>query len=259
MYGSNNPVTNSDPLGLFDYDTRLKTSKQYNIDVAVLQNELKWKGYYSGEIDGLYGQQTLYAVNAYKNATGLGNEGDNWGVVGAQTWESLGLIFRTRDDKNAGVEIATFGLKQYKDFSEPVYNALICDVIDFVDKASEPLWFYGQVNTGRPWDIKYKDNWNRKIAYNTFPGSYKSPIALFDGITTPEALGNITYGYLGAAAGFPQNILLMGGDAAANGVSISVEGAIKGIIGIIRSADTVEDKENIQRGYNWYLTGRLVW
>ncbi|GEM_PF-3844334 len=120
MYVGNNPIIFIDPWGLFDYNTRLSTNTKYNEDVEVLQNELKWLGFYNGEIDGLFGQQTLEAVNAYKENMNLGNAGKNWGVVGLQTWTS-----RTGDDINAGVEIIMVGgRKQYKDFSNPINTAL---------------------------------------------------------------------------------------------------------------------------------------
>ena len=88
---------------MFDYDDKLSVSTKYNEDVKVMQNELAWLGYYSGEIDGYFGQKTLDAVNLYKNAMGLGNTGSDWGVVGVQTWSSLGLIYRTQQDIDAEI------------------------------------------------------------------------------------------------------------------------------------------------------------
>ncbi len=79
----------------------------------------------------------------------------------------------------------------------------------------------------------------------------KKKIISIIGIVT-IALGNITYGYLGSAAGFSKSTLLQGGDAAANGVSLSPKGIYKGLQGIIKSVDSQEDKDNITKGINWY-------
>lgn len=114
------------------------------------------------------------------------------------------------------------------------------------------VWFYNQVKTDADWDIKLEEKWNTTIASGTYPGNCLTQVMLYGELTTPEALGNITYGYLGTAAGFPKSILLKGGDAAANGVSFRPKGIYKGLQGIVISADSQEDKANIIKGINWY-------
>ena len=74
-----------------------------------MQNELKWLGLYSGEIDGSYGPATKKAVENYQSIMGLKVDG----ITGNNTWKSLGLVYRTQSDVNAGVQIITVGLKQY--------------------------------------------------------------------------------------------------------------------------------------------------
>ena len=257
-YCGNNPVNFVDPWGLFDFNTQLSYSPNvYSNDVLTLQNELAWNGYLTDDdIDGYFGQKTLNAVNAYKNDKGLWNYGQYNGIVGRTTWESLGLIYRTQVDIDAGVTITNIGAKQYKDFTEPINNALTKASEIFQGHIGEFLWFYEQVKQGGPWDIKQKDSWNRTIASGTYPGSISAEVMFDSGITTPEALGNFTYGYLGTAAGFSKAILLDGGDAAANGVELNVKGMLKGIKGVLINADSKEDKGNIVEGINTYYTRR---
>ena len=260
VYCSNNPVNLIDPFGLFDHDTRLSYSQTYNEDVEVLQNELVWLGYLdmSGGGWGYFGPKTQDAVNRYKNDMGLGNTGNDAGVVGLQTWTSLGLIYRTKEDIDAGVEIVMArnigagGRKQYKDFSVPINNALNNAVGDFQAHSGDFMWFYDMVKTGATWDIKLKDKWNALIGAGTYPGSISASIVLFGTVTTPEAVGNITYGYLGTAAGFSEGILLKGGDFAAAGGNLSLTGLFKGVGGIFRSADSADDKASVRVGINWY-------
>jgi hypothetical protein len=60
-------------------------------------------------------------------------------------------------------------------------------------------------------------------------------------LITVEALGNITYGYLGAAMGYSEFMLLTGGDFADSG-----------IVGVYRRADSEDDKANIVAGIKWF-------
>ena len=260
IYCSNNPINRIDPFGLFDYNTRLSYSQTYNEDVEVLQNELAWLGYLdmSGGGWGYFGSKTQDAVNRYKNNMGLGNTGKDAGVVGLQTWTSLGLIYRTKEDIAVGVEIVMArnigagGRKKYKDFSVPINNALNDAVGDFQAHSGDFMWFYDMVKTGATWDIKLKDKWNALIGAGTYPGSISASIVLFETLTTPEAVGNIIYGYLKTAAGFSEGILLKGGDFAAAGGNLSLTGLFNGIGGVFRSADSADDKANVRIGINWY-------
>ena len=68
--------------------------------------------------------------------------------------------------------------------------------------------FKDMVNHKARWDIKRKEPWEETIG-TEYPG-YDVEVIYRDLIVTPENLGNITYGYLGAANGIPLNILYFG-------------------------------------------------
>lgn len=56
-------------------------------DVRTVQEKLKRWGYYSGEVDGIYGAQTASAVRAFQKKNGLEVDG----IVGTATSQALGL------------------------------------------------------------------------------------------------------------------------------------------------------------------------
>lgn len=206
VYCGNNPIMLIDPSGLFDYNDRLGPSKVYNHDVKVLQNELAWLGCYSGDIDGYFGQQTLDAVNWYKYANNLGNTGADWGVVGAQTWSSMGLIYRTQQDIDAGVEIINGGVKQYFDISVPVTTAVLNSKSDFENHKLDIDWFIGQVKNQGRWNVKRNAQvWSDTLGIST--NSYNKTVFFYGRPVVIDDIGNITYGYLGKAAGFPSAVL----------------------------------------------------
>ena len=250
-YCGNNPLMFADPSGLFDYDSRLSQSNQYNKDVEVLQNELVYKGYMKAPSKnewGYFGPKTTAAVNAYKVDNNINNSGVNNGVVDLQTWKSLGLIYRTPEDKDAGVEIVTRGRKQFFDVSIPynelVYNALI--------EASKHVldvdWFISKVNHGKPWDIKIEKVWTETLKIS-YPGSPTSNVIVFGEFFTPEQLGNILYGYAGSAALFPKEILLAG--------SIKASGIFSFIFDENARNNEFSDHPYIIQGIHWYIYGRL--
>ena len=162
-------------------------------------------------IDGYFGQKTLNAVNAYKDAKGLWNFGQYKGIVGVTTWESLGLIYRTQTDIDAGVQIVTEDCYQMFDVTVP-FNNLLSSAKNEAEKwynACNPIWFYGKVNHGEEWDIKRPVPWKNTLNI-TYPGSSGAYVIYKNYYTTPEELGNILYGYAGTAAHFSEDTLITG-------------------------------------------------
>lgn len=60
-------------------------------DVRTVQEKLKRWGYYSGEVDGIYGAQTASAVRAFQKKNGLTVDG----IVGTATSQALGMTLST--------------------------------------------------------------------------------------------------------------------------------------------------------------------
>ena len=253
-YCSGNPVVFIDSLGLFDYNTRLTVGSSGE-DVKVLQHELQQRGFMSKDMideEGYFGEQTLQAVNNYKNYYGLGNTGANAGVVGQQTWQKLGLIYRSENDINLGVKIVTRGYKQYFDVSTAVNSALVNSRDEFASKDSilDAIWFYNQVSHNKPWDIKTSGSWKETIG-TTYPGQ-NAEVILFGELVTVEMIGNITYGYLGTYMGYTPSELFGGGDFAAETYGKKgVKSILSGIKGAINASDSEEDKKRIRQGIDW--------
>ena len=244
-YCGNSPVMMVDPSGMFDYYTRIGYNQEYNEDVVALQNELVWLGYMDRPADddwGYFGPATLDAVNRYKADAGLWNEGIDYGVVGLTTWKSLGLIYRTQDDINRGLEIALVGHAQYFDVTR-MFNDQLWYAEQYLNEkwvGDRQITFYNKVNHNGDWDIKVRESWDRTFG-GSYPGSATTPVILYGEFSTPEIMGNIMYAYLGRCIGFSEEILYWGGDYAAGGWN-----------GIKNSADSPEDKAAIQKGFELY-------
>ena len=82
-------------------------------------------------------------------------------------------------------------------------------------------WFVGKVNHKMEWDIKRKDPWEKSIPGIRFPGN--KLVYFYNGLYTPESLGNLFFGFLGSAVGFsPQTLFMGGGYANHNKFSLSI-------------------------------------
>ena len=205
VYCSNNPIMYIDPLGLFDYDTKLSYSQEYDEDVEALQQRLVLIGYMqeppAGEW-GYFGVKTQAAVNKYKEDNNLWNFKQYKGVVGLTTWQHLGLEYRTQEDIDAGITIAmTSEREQYKDITLVLESALANVTQEaqiYKGTIYRSIWFINKVTHGAPWDIKRKEPWENLIGGGTYPG-LRTPVYYSGLIITPEELGNYTYGYIGNA------------------------------------------------------------
>ena len=229
-YCAGNPVTFIDPRGL-------ATVNLVDYMNAMGANVLEF------EVDGV--KKATVTINGKRVTYTL-----NSGLIDDTVLnEKFGLpSFLTDADRKAEVGIAVIDGKLYKDFTIPINKALkIAEgyaKIHYLDL----IWFYLEVTHGGTWDIKLKENWNETIAADTFPGQ-NTKIVVNGEITTPHELGNITYGYIGAACGFSLTTLLSGGDFAAGSYS---GGVIGGVLGVFKLSDSLEDKKEIYKGYMWY-------
>ena len=81
--------TNDNIFALSKYGSR-------GAEVTQIQTKLKRWGYYSGNIDGIYGSQTLAAVKYFQRKNGLTVDG----IAGKQTLEAMG-IFNSPGNSNS--------------------------------------------------------------------------------------------------------------------------------------------------------------
>ena len=110
VYCENNPIKYVDPIGLFriidgkSYDKYQLGSGNINNqindyvseDIKKIQIKLQELGYLDKSITwyGYFGNQTLAAVNAFKEANNIqNNTKETKGIVGATTWALMGLDF----------------------------------------------------------------------------------------------------------------------------------------------------------------------
>lgn len=83
----------------------------------------------------------------------------------------------------------------------------------FFDHASDYLWFVGQVTHKAKWDLKHDESWAKMFPNLDIPAADET--FLYRGeLITREALGNITFGYLGTAMGCSPEVLYLGGGVA---------------------------------------------
>lgn len=119
--------------------------------------------------------------------------------------------FLTFDELRAGVQVHVGRRGQlYRDFTRPLEHAL-AGAVRQARSTNDPWWFYNIVNHRAPWDIKREEPWNRTVTGGipTWPG-FGNPVYFRGSIGDVEYLGNYTYGYIGAAFGFPLSALILG-------------------------------------------------
>ena len=148
----------------------------------------------------------------------------------------------TQADRNAGVTITMIDGKPYKDVSVP-FNSVLYEAGSHAEQRwrhdDSLIWFLNKVDHGKPYDIKRQGPWEQTIQ-STYPGSYDTEVVMNGAITTPEKLGNIFYGYVGAGLGLPLWELYAGSWVAAD---TSTQEKIQ---------NEYEDRIYIKQGYDWF-------
>ena len=67
-------------------------------EVRTIQTKLKRWGYYAGNVDGIYGSQTLAAVKKFQRKNGLTVDG----IAGKRTLEAMGIFNSSSNSSNSG-------------------------------------------------------------------------------------------------------------------------------------------------------------
>lgn len=100
-----------------------KTMTSLKNTIAALQSDMKIRGWYSGSIDGVYGNNTKSAVKAYQSHVGISDNG----VAGAKTMEklygyALGEALQTQELADQSYKIWIDPLYQNGDTSKIYYG-----------------------------------------------------------------------------------------------------------------------------------------
>lgn len=75
-------------------------------DVRTVQTRLKNWGYYSGSVDGIYGNQTVNAVKLFQRRNGLAVDG----IVGAKTASAIGIRLSGSSSSSGGISSSDLNL-----------------------------------------------------------------------------------------------------------------------------------------------------
>ena len=67
-------------------------------EVRTIQTKLKRWGYYTGNVDGIYGSATLAAVKKFQKKNGLAVDG----IAGTKTLQAMGIFNSSGNDSNSG-------------------------------------------------------------------------------------------------------------------------------------------------------------
>jgi len=124
----------------------------------------------------------------------------------------------------------------------------------------ELIWFYQQVTHKGPWDLKVDESWEKTIGIKPIPRfglAGANEYFYFSGkFINREELGNITYGYLGKAMNYPDEILYIGGGVAAKGKNFGemiLNSLLSGdFLKPPYYGDSKEDHEFVELGINLY-------
>ena len=78
-------------------------------EVKQIQQKLKAWGYYSGEIDGIFGSKTLQAVKDFQKANNLSVDG----IVGEKTLAALGITSSSQTSSTSSSNSFAFFLQSF--------------------------------------------------------------------------------------------------------------------------------------------------
>jgi len=197
----------------------------------------------------LAGTNSGYVVNI--SAGKGGKSTDNW----TKTSQDPALLiqnqfilnyFLTQKEQNVGVGVSRIGGILYRDISTPVTNALERDVWEFEENSGKNKWFAAKVGNKGLWNLKYRESdgnhWEDTLGIPFW--GYSTQMSLNGMLVTVEQVGNITYGYLGTAAGMSQSWMDFGS---------SVNHFLKH--GFTNWDNEDADKSLFILGINWYNTG----
>lgn len=92
-------VRNGEVLALSKYGSRGEEVRQ-------IQTKLKRWGYYSGNVDGIYGSQTLAAVKLFQKKNGLTVDG----IAGTKTLQAMGIFNSSNSSSSSSSNVSSSNL-----------------------------------------------------------------------------------------------------------------------------------------------------
>lgn len=237
VYCANNPVMFVDSFGLEKVAVR-DYVEQYNGYVA-------WYDAVDSAYFRLNGND-LWTTISGKNVAGIKMSIINNAFYAEDSDLNNFFFGITTADIEAGVKITMFDGKPYIDITTPVTNALKRDAGDFIANKGDNDYFASRVGNEGDWNVKYREadgkHWEETLGISFW--GYQTQMLLNEKLVTVEQVGNITYGYLGAAAGMSQIWMNVG--SAGNHFLKH---------GIFGWGNEFADQSLFGLGINWYKTG----
>lgn len=170
-------------------------------------------------------QMQIFGMNASPEAIFRANELRD---VTDEVNKALGEVVRAAMERRGGFGIVLFPETEW-------------------ERQDNLAWFIEQVDRNAPWDIKVPRRWVDTIQTD-FPGR-DVPVNFRGYAMTAEQLGNFTYGYIGAALGLPENVLISGS------IAVAIIGSRRNnIMGQI--VDEISDWDFIRKGFNAFDASR---
>ena len=126
------------PLGVYlavnDVSTAQQTQALTVNENKAVQQKLKELGYYSGSVDGVYGQGTRNAVIAFQKANGLTADG----VVGQNTARALGISLNTQQVAQSSSDLYLLAKTVYAEARGEPYEGQVAVAAVILNRVESP-------------------------------------------------------------------------------------------------------------------------
>lgn len=99
-----------------------------------VQQKLKELGYYTGSVDGVYGQGTRSAVIAFQKANGLTADG----IVGAKTAKALGITLNTQQVSQSSSDLYLLAKTVYAEARGEPYEGQVAVAAVILNRVESP-------------------------------------------------------------------------------------------------------------------------
>ena len=113
-------------------------------EIKTIQKKLKNWGYYSGEVDGLYGEKTTAAVKYFQRKNGLTADG----IVGSRTAEKLGMQLSSAPKEDVSQDVYLLAKAVYGEARGEPYRgqvAVAAVILNRVNSSEFPNSIHGVI------------------------------------------------------------------------------------------------------------------